>query len=575
MNSSRRPGAIPALPSSPDEVHLDQDREPGRASSRAALELAQRRVRGDRVDHADVREDRAHLAALQLADEMPLEQLAVRRPLLLQVLCAVLSHELHAGARRGPACPRGRRTWWPRGSAPAPLRPGGRGAPSSSQRDALQVGADTSPPAAPGSAQPCDPALPARGRLFAPVGEEALVADRARRDVRDLVHARRGEPRVRDRLAGPAWPRSGARPSAAMTSGPDLVAAGPGAGSDDGADRPVAEGAQHARRPPRGRPPPARASPRGSSPPRPRTPSATGTQSAASTATPTPGSVRGVAVGVDVERRTPSPSLVREPCGRACRGPAGSRTARAARARAPAPGAAPGRARASSPAAVDRLPAARVVKVTRPPPGSGALIAGSSSSTLLTRPPRGRPRSRPPCRPAAPRRAGARARRASRRPISGPLGMPAAIRSCAVDRQAHLAQLSEPAPSGLRCAGDALGARERDLPRAHAPAGHASAATALRAAAMLDGQRRAPRQPRRSPCRVRRRRTRGASSRSAIRGAGVGLLARSARSGMRAAGCRPCRRPAAGQGRAARAVRPAPGAASIPRSAPSCARRLK
>ncbi len=52
------------------------------------------------MDQAHVRHDQAHAPALQLADEVPLEQLAVRGDLLLEVLRAVLADEPHAGLRR-------------------------------------------------------------------------------------------------------------------------------------------------------------------------------------------------------------------------------------------------------------------------------------------------------------------------------------------------------------------------------------------------------------------------------------------------------------------------------------------
>src|SRR5262249_51947278 len=49
-----------------------------------------------------VRDDRLHAPALQLADEMPLELPAVSGDLALQVLRAVLPHQLHpGGGQRG------------------------------------------------------------------------------------------------------------------------------------------------------------------------------------------------------------------------------------------------------------------------------------------------------------------------------------------------------------------------------------------------------------------------------------------------------------------------------------------
>ena len=49
------------------------------------------------MDQAHVRRDVLHLAALELADEVPGEQVAVRLLLLEQLLRAVLPHQLDAG----------------------------------------------------------------------------------------------------------------------------------------------------------------------------------------------------------------------------------------------------------------------------------------------------------------------------------------------------------------------------------------------------------------------------------------------------------------------------------------------
>src|ERR687893_36152 len=83
-------GGDPRLPLLPRHVDLDEDLRLGRA---VPLELAQRRVGGDRVDELDVREDDLDLSALQLADEVPAE-LRVRGGLRHEVLRAVLPQEL-------------------------------------------------------------------------------------------------------------------------------------------------------------------------------------------------------------------------------------------------------------------------------------------------------------------------------------------------------------------------------------------------------------------------------------------------------------------------------------------------
>ncbi len=61
-----------------------------------ALELAQRGLGRERVDQAHVRDDLAHPPALELADEVPFEELAVCGDLLLELLRAVLAHQANA-----------------------------------------------------------------------------------------------------------------------------------------------------------------------------------------------------------------------------------------------------------------------------------------------------------------------------------------------------------------------------------------------------------------------------------------------------------------------------------------------
>jgi hypothetical protein len=87
------------LPLLPGHVDLDQH-----LVGRVLLQLAHGRLRGERVDQAHVRRDLLHLAALELADEVPREQVAVRLLLREQVLGAVLANELDSGLReRGQA----------------------------------------------------------------------------------------------------------------------------------------------------------------------------------------------------------------------------------------------------------------------------------------------------------------------------------------------------------------------------------------------------------------------------------------------------------------------------------------
>ncbi len=76
-------------------VHLDQH-----LRRRVLLEPPQRRLRRDRVDQPDVRGDVLQLAALDGADEVPGEQVAVLLLLGEEVLGAVLPHEVDARLRQ-------------------------------------------------------------------------------------------------------------------------------------------------------------------------------------------------------------------------------------------------------------------------------------------------------------------------------------------------------------------------------------------------------------------------------------------------------------------------------------------
>src|SRR5439155_27229696 len=70
------------------EVHLDERRD---------LEAARRRLRVARVAELADAVDDLRLPALQVADEVPAEGVAVGRVLRLQVLRAVLADDLYAG----------------------------------------------------------------------------------------------------------------------------------------------------------------------------------------------------------------------------------------------------------------------------------------------------------------------------------------------------------------------------------------------------------------------------------------------------------------------------------------------
>ncbi len=64
---------------------------------RVLLELCERRLRRERVDQPHVRRHVLDLAALELADEVPGEQVAVRLLLGEQLLGPVLAHQFDAG----------------------------------------------------------------------------------------------------------------------------------------------------------------------------------------------------------------------------------------------------------------------------------------------------------------------------------------------------------------------------------------------------------------------------------------------------------------------------------------------
>ena len=102
MNASSSAGGDTGLARLARQVDLDQDAQARAGELAVALELAQRGVRGDGVDQTDMRNDQPHAPALQLTDEVPLEQLSMRGRLGLEVLGAVSpTSPMPASARTG------------------------------------------------------------------------------------------------------------------------------------------------------------------------------------------------------------------------------------------------------------------------------------------------------------------------------------------------------------------------------------------------------------------------------------------------------------------------------------------
>ena len=219
MKSPSSPGATPSFALLAGHVHLDQHlRAPG------AARAAQRRLRGDRVDQAHVRRDVLDLAALERADEVPGEQVAVLVLLGQQVLGAVLAHQLDAGlGERGQVVGR---TYL---IAAQDLDLAGRSARARARGSRARAGVNIAHH---------EPRLAAGDAVVAAVGEEeVLAAARAEVDVLDL--ARRPPPRARAAITAR---RSSMRPSATPSSVgerlehllADLVAAAADAGPDRG-----------------------------------------------------------------------------------------------------------------------------------------------------------------------------------------------------------------------------------------------------------------------------------------------------------------------------------------------------
>ena len=95
------PARRPDFVSSPREVHLDERRD---------RELRRGRLRVERVAELADRVDDLRLAALQVADEVPAERIAVARVLRLEILRAVLADDVDAGVDEHLPARRRRRT---------------------------------------------------------------------------------------------------------------------------------------------------------------------------------------------------------------------------------------------------------------------------------------------------------------------------------------------------------------------------------------------------------------------------------------------------------------------------------
>ena len=118
MNAAELAGVDSALALLAGDVDLDQDL--GLRRRRAWPSCGERRVAGDRVDQAADRQQLLDLAALQVADEVPLEGVAPALALGGEVLLAVLADQGRPRPRPAPPSPRAARTWSRRGSRPPP-----------------------------------------------------------------------------------------------------------------------------------------------------------------------------------------------------------------------------------------------------------------------------------------------------------------------------------------------------------------------------------------------------------------------------------------------------------------------
>ena len=168
-----RRGRRPPLPSSPATLTSTRTSVSGVA---VAAELLERRVGGDRVDQAAERQQLLHLAALQVADEVPLEGVAPALVLGREVLLAVLADQRRPRPRPARPSPPAARTWSRRGSRPPrralahPLEVGGDpGRVEAVDQPGHRSGPPPSSQASPAWRRPRAPRpAPARGRAISP-----------------------------------------------------------------------------------------------------------------------------------------------------------------------------------------------------------------------------------------------------------------------------------------------------------------------------------------------------------------------------------------------------------------------
>ena len=499
MKSSSSSGAIPALPSSPATLTSIRILSPGRARSRWRSSSRSAELGGDRVDQPHVRDDQAHAPALQLPDEVPLEQLSVqRRP------CArgpARGSRRRAGCR--PAASTGSSsagTYLMAASTSTGGAAAGAGARerlraasiSARMRSRFARTRSGSRPAI-SSATPAPPGA-RRGPLRAGGRRSAR-----RRSCTPPRRARRSTPAASRRSRAiaaqvdAAWPRAGERRAKRIVH----LVARPRSSRPPRRGRRARRSARPGRRaraararPARARRPRARASRRAPSRRRRLVPSATGRQSAASTIAPTPVSAvawpsaslaAASSAGAVGRRREPDPRDVCAVNLVAAHEPATpEQLAQLLACR-------PRRPRRPRRRTLDRLPWLRLVNSTRPPAGQLrrtasrlALIRRASSAAASSA---SRPGGDLAVEPAVERRLQPLAR------PRAPAGTPAASRSSPVDLERHVAQLGEPPRGG------SLGAGVR--PRASAPviatsSGRAASPPAASSERSCDGRASAP-----------------------------------------------------------------------------------
>ena len=296
MTSSSCAGATPLLPGSPATLTSTSTSTPEPCA--VLGQLAQDGVAGHGVDAPHVRQHLAHLAALQVADEVPGERRAVRPGgrLGLELLRAVLAQQRDAGLGQRAELLR-RHVLDGREHLDRVRVAAGRGTPRRSSRARARGCRGRARRPATRSAPPHDPRLAAGHAAVAAVAEEALrVAHRAqrRRRATSSTPAAASCPRA-IALRSTVRPRVAERGAHLVA---DLVAARPRARADGGGDAARRlRGAARRRPRPRSRRP-ALATRRAASPPPPGATSAIGRQSATSTIGATPARVDDLAVGV-------------------------------------------------------------------------------------------------------------------------------------------------------------------------------------------------------------------------------------------------------------------------------------